>query len=74
MANRQTLHFNHLEKFEQWLIEKGYSILPISQNPYEVLRAKKDKNTIVIYRKSGAKEHLSVMDKDYRLVQEFLKG
>lgn len=41
---------------------------------YEVLRARKPKeNMVIVYRKGGAKEHLSIMDKDFYLVNEFLR-
>lgn len=45
-----------------------------SRNPYEVLRAKKGSDTVIVYQKKGAKEHLSTMDKDYHLVREFIKS
>lgn len=34
----------------------------------------KDGDTVIVYQKKDAKEHLSTMDKDYRLVREFIKG
>ena len=47
---------------------------------YEVLRAQKPKkdrkpkeSPVIVYRKGGANEHLSIMDKDFYLVNEFLK-
>lgn len=75
MAIRNLLHMDKLEEFEEYLRNyEGYMILPLSKNPYEVLRAKKGNDTVIIYRKSSAKEHLSVADKDYRLVERFLHG
>lgn len=53
-------------------MNKGYAIVETSNNPYEVLRAKKNKDTAIIYKKANAKEHLSVMEKDVQLVNEFL--
>ena len=47
-------------------------MLPKSKNPYEVLRAKKSKDTVIIYRKGDSKEHLSIMDKDYALIHKFI--
>ena len=67
MAVRNILHIDKLEAFEEFLRFEGYMILPLSKNPYEVLRAKKGRDTVIIYRRSEAKEHLSVMDKDYGL-------
>lgn len=72
MANRALLHINKLKDFEKWLEKQGYMILPTSKNPYEILRAKKDKDTVIIYQKSDSKEHLSIMDKDYALVHKFI--
>lgn len=72
MANRALLHMNKLKDFECWLEKQGYMILPISKNPYEILRAKKGKDTVIIYRKGDSKEHLSIMDKDYDLIHKFM--
>lgn len=73
MATRNILHINKLSEFEDFIERKGYMILATSKNPYEVLRAKKDSDTVIVYQKKGAKEHLSTMDKDYHLVREFIK-
>lgn len=72
MAIRALLHINKLKDFEKWLERQGYMILPTSKNPYEVLRAKKDKDTVIIYQKGDSKEHLSIMDKDYPLIHKFI--
>lgn len=72
MANRALLHINKLKDFEKWLEKQGYMILPTSKNPYEILRAKKDKDTVIIYQKGNSKEHLSIMDKDYPLIHKFI--
>ncbi len=72
MASRELLHISKLNDFKKWLEEQGYMILPTSKNPYEVLRAKKDKDTVIIYCKAGSKEHLSIMDKDCSLIRRFI--
>lgn len=72
MASRELLHASKLNDFGKWIEEQGYMILPTSKNPYEVLRAKKDKDTVIIYQKKDSKEHLSVMDKDYSLIRRFI--
>lgn len=72
MANRALLHMNKLKDFEKWLEKQGYMILSTSKNPYEILRAKKDKDTVIIYQKGDSKEHLSIMDKDYPLIHKFI--
>ena len=74
MATRSMLHINRLKDFELFLVKKGYAIVETSKNPYEVLRAKKDKDTVIIYMKANAREHLSVMEKDVALVNEFIYG
>lgn len=72
MAIRALLHMNKLKDFESWLEKQGYMILPTSKNPYEILRAKKDKDTVIIYQKGDSKEHLSIMNKDYALIHKFI--
>ena len=74
MATRNILHVSKLQEFKDFLETKGYMIVATSKNPYEVLRARKDGDTVIVYKKRGAKEHLSTMDKDYRLVREFIKS
>ena len=74
MATRNILHISKLQEFEYFLETKGYMIIATSKNPYEVLRAQKDGDTVIVYQKKDAKEHLSTMDKDYHLVREFIKG
>lgn len=73
MATRNILHISKLEEFKNFLKTKGYMIVETSKNPFEVLRAVKGKDTVIVYKKADAKEHLSTMDKDYRLVREFIR-
>lgn len=79
MAIRNMLHMSQLKAFEEFLESKGYLIIP-TVGAYEVLRAQKSKkdrkskeSPVIVYRKGGAKEHLSIMDKDFYLVNEFLR-
>lgn len=74
MATRNILHISKLQEFEDFLETKGYMIVATSKNPYEVLRAQKDGDTVIVYKKKDAKEHLSTMNKDYHLVREFIKS
>lgn len=74
MATRNILHVSKLQEFEDFLESKGYMIVATSKNPYEALRAQKYGDTVVVYKKKDAKEHLSTLDKDYHLVREFIKG
>lgn len=73
MANRNTLHISKLESFKNWLINDGWEILPLSKNPYEVLRASKMgiSNPLIVY--SGkSKEHLSFANEWLSVVEAFL--
>lgn len=73
MANRNTLHISKLEAFKNWLINDGWEILPLSNNPYEVLRASKMgiSNPLIVY--SGkSKEHLSFANEWLPVVEAFL--
>ena len=73
MANRNTLHISRLEAFKNWLIKDGWEILPLSKNPYEVLRASKMgiSNPLIVY--SGkSKEHLSFANEWLPTVEAFL--
>lgn len=74
MANRNTLHINHVEKFKEWLKQDGWEIWD-PKGPYEVLRAKKPgkKHPLIVYKKDGAKEHLSVSGTNMGVVAAFLK-
>ena len=74
MAISNLLHKSKLKEFEKWLETQGYMILPTSKNIYEVLRAKKDKDTVIIYSKADNKEHLSIADKDYYLIKKFIEN
>lgn len=72
MAERCLLHKNKLDLLKWWLSSKGYEI-QATKDVYEVLRAKKDKSTIIIYKKDNAKEHLTVQQKDHILIRQFIK-
>lgn len=71
MAERCLLHKNKLELFEWWLSSRGYDIQPV-KGLYEVLRAKKDRDTVIVYHRNETKEHLTVQQKDYHLVRQFI--
>lgn len=72
MAHRHTLHISHLPRFKAWLQDRGWEFLPLSKHGYEVLRARNGKRTLIIYKKLNAQEHLSYMDRDWQLIQDFL--
>ena len=74
VATRNILHISKLQEFEGFLESKRYMIVATSKNPHEVLRAQKDGDTVIVYKKKDAKEHLTTMDKDYHLVREFIEN
>ena len=75
MANRHTLHINQLDYFSIWLENQGWQIQPV-KGSYEVLRAKKKgrQYPLIIYKKMDAKEHLSVLDRDIRVLASFIRA
>ena len=72
MAERCLLHQNKLEPLKLWLTSGGYE-LQATKSIYEVLRAKKGKEIVIIYKKDLAKEHLTVQQKDHRLIRQFIR-
>lgn len=76
MATRALLHISKKDELENWLEENGYMILA-PRSVWEVIRCCKEdetgKDTVIIYQKASAKEHLSVMDKDYDLIRRFIR-
>ena len=72
MAVRDSLHKSKLTRFRKWLQRDGWAI----QRPksiYEVLRATKaDHDTMVIYVRDDALEHLSVPSKWLSTVRRFI--
>lgn len=71
MAERCLLHRNKLDLFRWYLESLGYEIQP-TKSESEVLRAKNDKDLIVVFTRQNA-EHLTIQDKDYEFVRKFLK-
>ena len=71
MANRHTLHINHLEGFKAFLANEGFD-LGDPKGDYAVLYAKKGSRTVILYRRNDTKQHLTVQDRDMRLVRRYL--
>ena len=71
MAERCLLHQSKLEFLKWWLCSKGYE-LQDTKSCYEVLRAKKGKETIIIFKQDDKKVHFTVQQKDYRLIRQFI--
>ncbi len=72
MAERCLLHQNKLDLLKWWLTSRGYEIQP-TKGVYEVLRANNGKDTVIVFKKSGAKEHFSVQQKDHKLIRQFIR-
>jgi hypothetical protein len=73
MANRCLLHQKKLSTFRKWLVAEGWELHPV-KGDFEVLRAKKGKQWVVVYFRIGTDVHYTVMDKDVALVRRFLKS
>ena len=74
MARRDLLHLSKLTDFSHWLISQGWTIRE-PKGDYEVLRATKPGyDTLIIWSKMDAKEHLSVPDKWVSTVRKFIKS
>lgn len=73
MANRCLLHQKKLEAFKEWLVTDGWEIHPCKSID-EVLRAKKDRKWIIVFRKFDATVHCTVRYEDVPIVRRFLKA
>ena len=74
MAKRNVLHISKLEDLKKWLVKDGWDLLPLSNNPYEVLRACKagKQNPLIIYSGKSS-EHLAFADRDMPVIGAFLR-
>lgn len=72
MANRCMLAINKLENFKQWLLEEGWNLEPV-MGFYEIVRARKGKRVLLVYRKNEIKEHVSVPDSSMDVVKKFIQ-
>lgn len=74
MANRHTLAISKLEDFKSWLIADGWKIEE-TKDYYEALRATKPgrKHPLIVYKRSNAKMHLSLLDRDSGVVGAYLR-
>ena len=74
MAKRNLLHISKLEDLKKWLVKDGWELLPLSNNPYEVLRASKagKQNPLIIYSGKSS-EHLSFADRDMPVIGAFIR-
>lgn len=62
--NRNTITKNHLPQLQKFLRLDGWTILPITRNPYEVMRASKQlrerKLFFIVYTRANSPQHLSL--------------
>jgi hypothetical protein len=74
MGKRNVLHVSKLEDLKKWLVKDGWELLPLSNNPYEVLRASKagKQNPLIIYSGKSS-EHLSFADRDMPVIGAFIR-
>ena len=74
MAKRNVLHISKLKDLKKWLVKDGWELHPLSNNPYEVLRASKagKQNPLIIYSGKSS-EHLSFADRDMPVIGAFLR-
>lgn len=70
MANRGLLHIERLEDFKIWLVDHGYILVP-TKSAYEVVRAVKGYETVLIYKRLNANQHFTVPSANVRLVRKF---
>ena len=71
MADTHTLRMAQLGEFRQWLIENEWEIRPLSKSEYEILRATKEGQWVIIYKKKKLKEFCSVANKALPVVKEW---
>lgn len=72
MANRSILHIKHVPEFRVWIETVGYTAISPS-GPYELMRARKGDDVVIVFKRNTAKEHATVQSKDVGLVRKFLK-
>ena len=72
MANRNTLHKNHLEPFKLFLRQEGIATRP-GKGVWQILQVQtKDAGWQCVFNRADIPEHYTVQDKLYSLVQRFL--
>lgn len=73
MANRGLLARTHLPAFRAWLAERGWVEQP-KKGGYEVARfTHPTEKPLILYEREGATVHVTVQEKDWRMVREFIK-
>lgn len=71
MADRGTLHIYDLILFDTFMLLRGHQKVP-TKGLYEERRYKcVGEAPVILFKKGAAVEHVTVQDKDYKLVKEF---
>ena len=71
MANRCLLSMNRVYDFRKWLEKNGYEIVE-TKGIFEILRAVKGNEKVIIYKRLNSKEHCTVPDANVRIVKKFI--
>lgn len=74
MANKHTLHRNHIPDFLKWLEANDWEIL-VPKGYYEVIRAThpRRQHPLLIYTSLRDPAHYTVRDRDMPVIWRFLK-
>ncbi len=72
MANRHLLAASRADEFKAWLAENGW-VIEAPKDYYEVIRARRGKRVLIVYRRLEKGQHLTIHDKDAGVVRAFLK-
>lgn len=71
MANRHLLAASRADEFKEWLSENGW-VIEEQADYYEVIRARRGKRKLIVYRRLKEGQHLTIHDKDVGIVRAFL--
>lgn len=72
MAYRNLITFEHLPKLDMFMVENGWDRVP-TKSLYEERRyVKKGFTPVILYARTEAKMHTSIMDRDIPLMRRFL--
>ena len=73
MANRGLLARTHLPAFRAWLAERGWVEQP-KKGGYEVARfTHPSEKPLILFERETATVHVTVQEKDWPLVRQFIK-
>lgn len=72
MADRALLSVYKIIEFKEWLQSKGYTLYE-PRGYFEAIRARKDGEWLIVFYRFNMSEHLSVRDKDKKIVRQFIR-